>query len=539
MLLCVSAKVAISPSIRQDSNQTAKGKTTMRIAYVLLCALLFWTPLQAQNQEKLDKQVSPSPKTPADTAAIQKRIEAHSEAGINTKWRSARDSVFYTKYNKYGDLKDDDPQYTPKKPWWFVALKITASNALTTSVDRYILRYDYSNVGFNTWNHNLKTGWEWDVDRFGMNFFFHPYSGASYFNSARASGYNFYQSIPFPIFGSLMYEYFGENTLPSKNDFINTPVSGIFLGEILYRLSSNILDDRTTGKKRFFLELAAAAVDPSRGFSRLTSGKMFRHTTKEIYQKEPLNATLSTGMRKLNHGSSFGTGSVSATVNLHVDYGNPFEKRSRKPFDYFKMRTDLNFGVGRKVLDNITGLGVLYGKNVQIGSLEMLVGVFQHYDYWDNKTFELGTIAFGGGVVSKLPLVMNSNLYTNLHLGIVPLAGNSTQYGPDTSQFRDYNYGGGLGGKLESTLELGRWASATFIGYYYWIHTYVGHKGDHYMAIIRPRIEFRFVNNLSLGFEHLVYYSDRYPDDFHAIHFVRTEQRIFLKVFFEQFKRKE
>lgn len=131
----------------------------------------------------------------------------------------------------------------------------------------------------------------------------------------------------------------------------------------------------------------------------------------------------------------------------------------------------------------------------------MLVGLFQHYDYWDNKTFELGTIAFGGGVVSKLPLILNSHLYTNVHLGVVPLAGNSTQYGPDTSQFRDYNYGGGLGGKLESTLEFGRFASATLIGYYYWIRTYVGHKDDHYMAIIRPRIEVRFVNNLSLGFE--------------------------------------
>ena len=91
------------------------------------------------------------------------------------------------------------------------------------------------------------------------------------------------------------------------------------------------------------------------------------------------------------------------------------------------MRTDLNFGVGRKILDNITGLGILSGKNVQYGSMEMLVGIFQHFDYWDNRTFELGTIAFGGGVVSKLPLIVNSNLYTNFHLGIVPLAGNSTQ----------------------------------------------------------------------------------------------------------------
>ena len=511
----------------------------MKAVYVLVLTLLVSVYAQAQDSSKVNQAVVSSPKATADTAAIQKRIEIHSEAGIATKWHSVRDSIFYTKYNKYGDLKDDDPNYNPRKPWWTVALKVTTANVFTTAADRYVLQYDYAKVGFNSWGHNLETGWEWDVDRFGMNFFFHPYGGAGYYNSALSSGYNLFEAIPFAVGGSLMYEYFGENTLPSINDVINTPVSGAFFGAILYRLSSNILDDRTSGIGRFFRELAAAAVNPSRAFGRLTSGAAFRHTTKEIYQKEPLNATLSSGVRRLNDGSRFGTGTVSATLNLHVDYGNPFEIRSRKPFDYFKMRTDINVGVGRKILDNITGLGIIYGNNVQYGSLEMLVGLFQHFDYWDNKTFELGTITIGGGIVSRLPLKMNSNLYTNIHVGIVPLAGNSTQYGPDTSQFRDYNYGGGLGGKLESTLELGKRASVTFIGYYYWIHTYVGHKGDHYIGIIRPRVEARFINNLSFGFEHLVYYSDRYPVDYHPIHVVRTEQRVYLKMYFEQFRRKD
>ena len=169
----------------------------------------------------------------------------------------------------------------------------------------------------------------------------------------------------------------------------------------------------------------------------------------------------------------------------------------------------------------------------------MLIGLFQHYDYWDNKTFELGIINFGGGAISKLPLTKNFQLYTLLHLGVVPFAGNSTRYGPDTSQFRDYNYGGGLGGNFESTLEFGKAASVSFIGYYNWIRTYVGHKGDHYIGIIRPRIEARIIRNFSLGFEHFAYYSDRYPTDFHPIHLVRTEQRLYLKVYFEQFKRKD
>jgi hypothetical protein len=524
---------------RRDSRQATLVTAAARAILVLFLFMLFPAFLQAQNKGEPDKDVPPGSRSAADALIKHDPVKAELALEAHYRWHSARDSIFYSKYNKYGDLRDDDPKYSPRRAWWRAAAMIVGQNVATTLTDRYVFDYGYARVGFSSWSHNIKTGWEWDTDRFGMNFFFHPYSGATYFNSARSRGYSFYQSFPFALGGSLMYEYFGENTLPSINDVMNTPISGAFLGEILYRLSSNILDDRKTGSARFFNELAAGAVDPSRALSRLMSGQMSRHVTKVIYQKEPLNVTLSTGFRRLNNGSTFGTGSTSETFNLNIDYGNSFEVRSRKPFDYFKIRTDLNYGVGRKVLDNVTGLGILTGKNVSAGSLEMLVGLFQHYDYWDNKAFELGTMAFGGGVVSKWPLGKNSNLYTNLHLNVVPLAGNSTRYGPDTLQVRDYNYGGGLGGKLETTLELGGRADAVIAGYYYWIHTYFGHKGDHYMAIFRPRVEVRVVSTFSLGVEHLVYYSDRYPADFHPLHAVRSEQRIFVKLLLEQFKRAE
>ena len=532
----------------------AEVKARMNTACLILFSLLLSPILHGQNADTLNKAAppgvkspvdtvkkaaTPAPKMPADSVALQQRIKAHVDQGVNSVWRSKRDSIFYTKYNKYGDLKDDDPVYNPRKPWWGVALKVLAQDVGTTSTDHYALRQDYAKVGFQSWAHNIKTGWEWDVDRLGMNFFLHPYSGASYANSALSSGYNYYQTLPFCIEGSLLYEYFGETTLPSYNDIINTSLSGALWGQILYRLSSNILDDRTTGTTRFFRELIAALVDPSRAFSRVTRGPVFRHTSKEIYQREPLNVTLSTGFRKLNDGHTFGTGTNSETINLQVDYGNPFEIRSRKPFDYFKMRADLNLGVGRKILDNINGEGIIVGGNSKFGTLEMLTGLFQHYDYWDNKSFELAAITFGGGVISKQPLFSNSNLYTTIHVGVVPFGANSTRYGPDTSQFRDYNYVGGLAGKFESTLEIGRAVSATFLGFYYWLHTYVGHKGDNYIGMIRPRLEIRCIKNFSVGAEQLIYYSDRFPVDFHPVHIVQTEQRIYLKVFFEQFKRKE
>jgi hypothetical protein len=224
--------------------------------------------------------------------------------------------------------------------------------------------------------------------------------------------------------------------------------------------------------------------------------------------------------------------------NLQLDYGNPFETRSRKPFDFFKLRTELDFGVGKKFLDHITGYGILAGKNLSYGSHSLLIGLFQHYDYWDNKTFELGNLAIGGGIFSKLPINDFLTLYSNLHLAVVPFAGNSTQFGPDTSAFRDYNFGDGLEGKVESTLNIGKAATASLIYYYYIIHTYVGPEGNNFIGILKPRVTVHLFKGLSLGFEHYVYTNSRYLNNYPAIHLVRTEQKIFLSLFLEDKQRR-
>lgn len=445
-----------------------------------------------------------------------------------------------TKYNKYGDLLNDDLQYNKKYPFWKPAVEVLGVNVFTWSLDRFILNEDFARVGPTVWKNNWKLGWEWDADRFGINFIGHPYTGSMYFNAARTQGYNYVQSVPFAVAGSLMWEYFGETTRPSYNDLVNTPVNGAFLGEIFYRLSSNILDDRARGGNRVMREIAAGLVDPVRGLNRLLQGKSFRHTNKEVYQKEPLNITLFAGMHKINTGDKtvFGAGPTEALFNMQLDYGNPFEDRYRKPFDLFRFRTEFSFGSGRKLLDNLTGYGILFGSNTTIGKLSVLYGAFQYDDYWDNKTFELGTIGFGGGVITKYSFSKDIHWYTSLHLALVPLAGNSTRFGPDTTQVRDYTFNDGFESKIESTLTLGKYASASFAYYYYYLHTLVGERGNNHINILKPRINIQIVKNLSIGFEHYIYYDDRYLKKIPAIHSARTEQKIFLSLFLEDPQRK-
>ena len=454
-------------------------------------------------------------------------IEQTDSININTL--TTKDTV--PLYNKYGDLLNDDPFYNPKYAWWKPALRVLGANVFNWAVARYGYKYDWARVSVSDWKNNIKLGPEWDTDRFGLNFIGHPHTGNFYFNIARSHGYSFWQSLPYAIEGSLIWEYLGENTRPSWNDLINTPLSGMFLGEVFYRISSNILDDRKTGGQRVFREILAGAVNPPRALSRFTQGKMFRVTSKEVYQKEPLNITLYGGIHKVNENNNFGTGETNAILSMQLDYGDPFETRKRKPFDLFRFRVELGYGDDKNLLDNVNGYGILFGKNVKENRL--IAGIFQHFDYWRNNTFEVGTLGYGGGLIARIPVAKRSNIYSSAHLAIVPLAGNNTQFGPDTSEYRHYNFGGGLQAKLEETFNLNNWASLGFNAFYYWIHTYSGLPGNSLIAILKPRVTLRIVKNLSIGFEHHIYHNDRFIKNIPTIHVTRTEQKIFLQLYFE------
>lgn len=544
----------------------------IQFLYITISLLLFSTIAQAQfaeGKKMTGQSFSPAaqlletknliPLSDQDTTKKVKIVPQDTNLKVekvpidtNSKKILVKDTTGH-EYNQYKGLLNDDPIYNKRHPWWQPALKVVLQNVLLNLFDHYVLNLEFAVVGFNSWKHTANPffttdRWKWDEDRFGNNFLLHPLTGAGYYNSARASGMTFYESMPYAFGGSLMWKMFGENAgsydpinhpelngRPEREDILNTTILGIFNGEVLYRISSNILDDRTTGTERFFRELASGIIDPSRFYARLMQGKVTTVTTDEVYQKEPLDVVLSAGVQVQ------GQKNPRVVLNADFDYGDPFEKRDRKPFDYFTLRTDVTIGEGRKLITNISGEGVLYAKNMKVGNTEMLTGAFIHYDFWDSYNFELATMAFSGGIVSKLAVAPNTNLYTNFNLGIVPFAGNSREYGPDTSQLRDYYFSAGAEAKLEITLNYKGFVSGTLLAYYYWLNTIerpliTGRPGNDYIAILKPRLEFHLFNNIGIGIEHLIYMDDRvYTDNTPTIHTTKTQDKIFLLVYFADF----
>lgn len=517
-------------------------------AYLILVVILFFSPiLSGQNiHSKKTRKSMPIDTIIPGRGTPEHQLKKISQMKINKLSDSAgvqpRKSALVdtTKQNKYGDKLNDDTAFNKCYPVWKPAVEVLGILGFIWTVDRFVLNADYSHVGITTWNTNIKKEWVWDNDKFGVNFIGHPYAGSLYFNAARSQGYNYFQSFPFAVGGSLLWEYFGENTLPSINDMIYTPVNGAFLGEILYRLSSNILDDRTRGANRVFREIAAGLIDPVRGLNRLLQGKSFRRTTMEVYQKEPINIILYSGLQAVTNSlhEGYGNATYSSIINFQTDYGNPFEVRPRKPFDLFRVRVNLNLGAGSRYIDNLTGYGILFGRNFQQHKVSLLVGAMQYYDYWNNRDFELGTIGFGGGVSTRLPAGTKSTLYTRVDLAGVPFAGNSTHFGPDTATVRDYNYSGGMETKFESSFNLGNYGTASLFYYFYLLVTYVGAKGTNYIHILRPRISITLYKNLSIRGEYFIYYNDRAITNFPVIHSDRTELKIFLQIYLEDPQRR-
>lgn len=519
----------------------------MKILFLLFCLISISASIQAQNNFVPGNNSLSYKNIRLSRQLSNIEINRYSDLIPNPNGTTLLDTINTAltdtmKYNMYGDLLNDNPAYNPMQPLWRPIVGVVASNLVTSLLDIYILNFDWAHVGFVSWGRNLKAGfpwgqsWIWAPDRFGVNMLLHPYGGAEFFNSARANGYNFWESAPMTFLGAYMWKIFGETGTPERNSLIATSFGGIFVGEILYRLSSNVLDDQATGSVRIFREIAGGLIDPVRFAARLLQGKLLRVTDQEENQKEPLNITMAAGAHWINQGSSFGTGGMTELFNINFDYGNPFEKVSRKPYDYFKFRGDLNFGVGRKVVDAVDGFGILTGTNLQYGNLQILEGLYQYWDYMDNRAFELGTFGFGGGLITKLKLNESDNLYTNIHLVFDPFGGNSRIGGPDTSQFRDYEFGGGAHTMLESTLNLGGWINFSITGYYYWFHTYSGTPGNNYIALFNPSISVQLYKNLSVGIQQVVYYSDRYSKYYSSIHVVRSEQKLFVQLYIEDFK---
>lgn len=384
-----------------------------------------------------------------------------------------------------------------------------------------------------TWWANMEHGWVWDLDDFAVNQIGHPYQGSNYFNTGRANGLGFYESAAVTAFGSGTWEYFGETNKASLNDFINTTMGGIALGEMFHRAAWLIRDTRATGKRRLWSELAATVVDPVTGANRFLSGDASRvgDAPGEL-QPSTLGGFVAAGVlwRGTDERAINTTGKPLVEVDLL--YGDPTEGKSRTAFDAFVVK--LALGGGSAVSEGRIR-GRLFGQPMQNDRLQFSIA--QGYYYNSNEAYKYGAQSVDAYLGFKTALSPRTTFLLTGWAGVTVLgavdslpadldtAPDEEDSGSDAGQGvsegpRYYDYG--PGGNFGATASLTRDGRVFLLAFYEGRHLYSldGVRANHLLQ--RLRLDLMAPLRGPLGFGTTAEYYDRHT--FYQDHALTTRK---------------
>ncbi|NOZ74664.1 MAG: DUF3943 domain-containing protein, partial [FCB group bacterium] len=316
------------------------------------------------------------------------------------------------------------------------------------AVNNYVTRQPWARISMESFRNNIRHGWVMDEDEFDVNQFGHPYQGALVFTAARAQGLDFWQSIPYPILSSFIWEIGLETEYPSINDMITTPLSGITYGEITHRLSLLLLEEPGKGRN-----VLAFLVNPSQGMNRLFGND---------HLHQPATA------KKYNGGLSLGAGSFlweesdllfpRQFARFHIFYGDPYDARADDPFDFFTLVGIVNFG-RRGAVNEVYSSGLLKSFSiVKRTSWSRMMGLFKNYDYMNHDDFKVSSTSLGPGLIQTHYFGNGWSLYNEWALAWIIL-GSAGDTSDEDRYMRDYLYGPGFSGKFVLVLEKRQWGN--------------------------------------------------------------------------------
>ncbi|ROZ78272.1 DUF3943 domain-containing protein [Ramlibacter sp. WS9] len=261
-------------------------------------------------------------------------------------------------------------------------------------------RDDYA-VSRDSIRRNLRSSWGVDADPFLTNQLGHPYQGSMYHGFARSAGLSYWEAAGYTFAGSAMWEVFGEQTPPSRNDQVSSGIGGSFLGEALYRMSSLLLE-KGGGMSPFWRETAAAVISPANGFNRLVMGRrldsVFASRNPAYYSQVQVGYM---GTARSAPGTSTVVKRNELQADFSLDYGMPGKDgyQYTRPFDYFSFHTTVS---SAGTFESVLTRGLLVGRDYRAGKdYRGIWGLYGSYDFISPQTFRVSSTALSLGTTGQ------------------------------------------------------------------------------------------------------------------------------------------
>lgn len=363
---------------------------------------------------------------------------------------------------------------------------------------------DFAQTTLESIKTNLTSVWVWDSDHFLFNHPGHPYQGSLYHAAARASGFNFYESMFFDGLGSLTWELFGETDIPSLNDLVVTTFGGAVFGEILHRL---------------YLEINSAwAGIPVSPMDALTNAVFGRHPSKtgNLYYFSVMAGQGWIQSIKQEKQYSNETSVFTGTLGGEIVYGNPFVANSKIPYSQFEVAMLLGVSPRPLWLDwTIITDGFLASWNPVYTEKDTLsTGLSMQYDLITGNNTNFASNALDWSVKWK-HIFRNSHVELKAHAGWTFFG--SSQYYPLAEisgehlnlHEADNDYGTGGNAKLTFTIQTEKYGKITLGAYNYLLHIIPWNKpesrGLDFFNLSYLEYTYSFTGKLSLFLNNSLY----------------------------------
>ena len=403
-----------------------------------------------------------------------------------------------------------DVERLEHEAFWRASAEVVGMNLGLWAFDRYIQKGEFAYISWESIKENFRHGFEWDNDHLSTNMFAHPYNGSLFYNAGRSNGYNYWQSSLFAIGGSAMWEMFMEKEYPSTNDIIATPIGGAAIGEVLYRISDLVIDDRSTGAERFGRELAGFIISPMRGFTRIVTGRAWqrRTTSGKRFGIPPVRMSFSLGTRVLFFRNEKDFTRAGLTGRINIEYGEKFEEKTNHPYDYFTFLLDLDVIKTQPLLNRLEIQGRLLSRELlETKNSNLSLGLYQHFDYFDSDTissyvnkwpfnaclvpYKFGTPAsIGGGALGQYRCNGLWQIDGYAHANAIVLGGILSDF--YRNYHRNYNWGMGFSLKGGFKFIYPKWRlTAGADARFYRLYSLKGYKlnPQEYPEITEPNVQ--------------------------------------------------
>jgi hypothetical protein len=352
------------------------------------------------------------------------------------------------------------------------------SNAVLLGLTGYVMQLSWARPTEESVKRNLSEGWIWeDTDGFKVNNFGHPYQGSFYFTAGRSNGFGFYESFAFGLLGSSTWETFAERQRKSTNDVIASTVGGASLGEMLHRLY-------TAARSSDIPKPVAVMISPMDGLTGLITRRKPKKYSGKIYEMSFSAGGVFANAESVkleNNQELYSFRGAAASVALNVVYGNPFEQRSRIPYEHFELSGGLDINIGNYMDVHFISDGYLLSFSpVDTERDTLSTGLSLHYDFVSQGRFDMydGDIDQYGNALDwtvKYRHIFSNGfiLQLKLHEGGT-FFGVSEYFSLESVTQNLKNYGGGINGKFHISVQKEKFGKLSLDTRHYFLWTYPG-----------------------------------------------------------------